>query len=115
MTPAIWLFRTALIMNKQEKISLTISQIRALKQAAHHLKPVIQIGKKGISPSLIQEINQALEAHELIKIQVLSPEKPNIEADTDAITSYTGACHIATIGNIIIMFRQKEEKSAYES
>ena len=115
MTPAIGLFRTAPIMNnQQEKIPLSISAIRSLKKLAHHLKPVVQIGKKGVSESLIQEINQALETHELIKIQVLPPEKPNLESDVDIIILKTDAHHVATIGNIIILFRQKVENSLFE-
>jgi len=100
--------------NQQEKIPLSISAIRSLKKLAHHLKPVVQIGKKGVSESLIQEINQALETHELIKIQVLPPEKPNLESDVDIIILKTDAHHVATIGNIIILFRQKVENSLFE-
>lgn len=100
--------------NQQEKILLSASQIRSLKKLAHHLKPVVQIGKKGISPALIQEINLALNSHELIKIQVLPPEKPNLAFDINAIVEQTGGAHIATIGNIIILFRQKEEESQFD-
>jgi RNA-binding protein len=88
--------------------------IRSLKKLAHHLKPVVQIGKKGISPALIEEINQALEAHELIKIQVLQPEKSNLESDTKIIIAETSSTHVATIGNIIILFRKKEENSSFD-
>lgn len=40
-----------------------------LKAKAHHLKPIILIGKNGITESVIQEIDGALYAHELIKIK----------------------------------------------
>jgi RNA-binding protein len=100
--------------NQQEKILLSATQIRSLKKLAHHLKPVVQIGKKGVSPTLIQEINQALDAHELIKIQVLSTEKENLDTHVYLIIQETNSNHIATIGNIVILFRQKEEKSAFE-
>lgn len=99
--------------NQQEKTLLSTTQIRSLKKLAHHIKPVVQIGKKRISPALIQEINQALDAHELIKIQVLGPEKANIVEDTEAIVLQTSSNHVATIGNIIILFRQKEKDSAF--
>jgi RNA-binding protein len=111
LTPAIGLFRTPLIMNNQNNQQSTI---RSLKKSAHNLKPVVQIGKKGITSALIQEINQALEAHELIKIQVLQSQKPNLESDTEIIISKTGALHVATIGNIIILFRQRVENSLFD-
>ncbi len=50
---------------------LTNSQKRELKSLAHHLKPVVQIGQKGISENLLKAINQALDDHELIKIKFI--------------------------------------------
>lgn len=40
-----------------------------LKAQAHHLKPIVLVGKNGITESLITEIDAALKAHELIKIK----------------------------------------------
>lgn len=115
MTPAIELFRTALIMNnQQEKISLSPDQIRFLKKSAHHLKPCVQVGKKGQSPSLIQEIHLALLAHELIKVQWLPKSKAELEADVTHITKETGSALIATIGNVAILFRQNEKNSSFD-
>ena len=99
--------------NQQEKILLSEEQIRFLKKSAHHLKPIVQIGKKGISLALINEINQALLDHELIKIQVLPVQKPELENNVQQLTEATGAQHIATIGNVIILFKARDEASLF--
>jgi RNA-binding protein len=101
-------------MNKEQEKILSPKQRQSLKKMAHHLKPVVNIGKKGLTPALIQEINQALAAHELIKIQIISDEKPPSKPDIPALVAQTDSYHVANIGNVIILFRKKEKNSAYE-
>lgn len=50
-------------------MSLQANQIRHLRSLAHHLKPIVWIGQKGISEAVLVELDQALEAHELIKVK----------------------------------------------
>ncbi|MDQ7000854.1 MAG: YhbY family RNA-binding protein, partial [Mariprofundus sp.] len=42
-------------------MSLTTKQRKELKAKAHYLKPVIRVGQKGISESLLLETSQALD------------------------------------------------------
>lgn len=81
---------------------------------AHHMKPVVMIGKKGISSALISEIIFALETHELIKVQFASKVKEDLDTSLKEIIRETEAVHIDTIGNIVILFRKKEENSRYD-
>ena len=48
-------------------MALTGRQIRQLRSLAHHLEPVITVGKQGVAPAVVDQANAALEAHELIK------------------------------------------------
>lgn len=101
-------------MNKQqEKIVLTLEELRHLKKSAHHLKPIVQVGKKGVTESLIKELAQAFNDHELIKLQILPVQKPEMDATIEAIVAQSGSIHIATVGNVIILFKRKEEGSAF--
>lgn len=100
--------------NKQEKTLLPQDKKRELKRLAHHLKPVVLAGKKGVSHALINEINEALTAHELIKLQINAKMKETFEQDLQQIVDETGAEHIDTIGNIVILFRKNEENSRYD-
>jgi RNA-binding protein len=49
---------------------LTGKQRRHLRGLGHHLEPVVQIGKQGLTESVIAAIDAALEQHELIKVRV---------------------------------------------
>ena len=48
---------------------LTSKQRKYLRSQAHHLKPVVLIGKLALNDSVLKSINQSLEHHELIKIK----------------------------------------------
>lgn len=74
---------------------------------AHHLKPVIMIGKNGLTAALLDAVNKALDDHELIKIKFIDfkDEKGDIIRE---ITHTTASEQIAVIGNIAIIFRQNK-------
>ena len=46
-------------------------QKKFLRELAHDLKPIVFIGQKGITPTLLDSLNQALSDHELIKIKFI--------------------------------------------
>ena len=50
---------------------LTGKQKRFLRSKANHLQPLIQIGKNGLTDAVINQIEEALEAKELIKVNIL--------------------------------------------
>lgn len=96
--------------NPQEKTPLSSDEIRELKKQAHHLKPVVQLGKKRVSETFIAELNGALKTHELIKMQVAPDQKATLDEDLALILQETNAVHIDTIGNIVILYKEQEEE-----
>lgn len=66
---------------------LNSTQNQALKAKAHHLKAIVQLGKNGASPSVVEEIRNALSAHELIKVQLV--DIPNVTTHDLAATLCT--------------------------
>ena len=50
---------------------LTGKQKRFLRSKANHLQPLFQIGKNGLTQSVIEQIEEALESKELIKVNIL--------------------------------------------
>lgn len=89
------------INNKQKKF---------LRQSAHHLKPVVWAGKNGISKSLITEIEEVLERHELIKIKCQLGEREERDAGIEDICKKTGADLVQRIGNIVTIYKKNNEK-----
>jgi RNA-binding protein len=87
--------------NKQEKTSF--------KKLSHYLKPLVQIGKKGITESLLEEIKSSLLAHELIKLAWFKNNKANMLNDILLITKNTGSELILTRGNKSTIYLKREK------
>lgn len=94
----------------KQMAELNGKQRRKLKSLAHHLKPVVYIGKNGITDGLMAAVEQALDDHELIKIKFID-FKDAKRAFLDKIAEGTGAEILNLIGNIAIVFRQSREES----
>ena len=56
-------------------ITLTSAQTRFLRGQAHGLKAILQVGGKGISDTLVEEVANALEHHELIKVKIAAEDR----------------------------------------
>lgn len=88
---------------------LTGKQKRFLRAEAHHLKPIFQVGKTGVNQNMIDQINEALEKRELIKVSVLQ----NCLEDKDTVASQiaegTGAEIAQIIGNNLVFYKESEE------
>lgn len=78
----------------------------ALKARAHKLKPVVIIGSKGLHNSVINEIQSALDHHELIKIKIPGG-RDAMNPVLQAITEASGAEFIQRIGNIATFYLKK--------
>lgn len=83
---------------------------QALKAQAHHLKPVVLIGAKGLTPAVIEETNGALLAHELIKVKINGAEKPERLQMATELCLALSAELVQLIGNTAIIYRKNEEK-----
>lgn len=90
---------------------MTSKQRAYLRGLANTLDPIFQVGKSGISDNLIQQLNDALEARELIKISVLETA-PDSAKDLGIELAYnTNSELVQTIGNKITLFRAKRKDS----
>lgn len=83
-------------------------QRNILRKEAHTLKPVIMIGKNGVTPELIAAVDAALTDHELIKIKYQN-FKEDRRALTGALADSVKASVISVIGNIAILYRELEK------
>lgn len=81
-------------------------QKAALVAAAHHLKPVVMVGQKGLTTNVIAETDQALTAHELIKVRVSADSKEERSAMVQEMCVQLNATEIKLIGNIAIIYRK---------
>ena len=83
-------------------------QISHLRGLAHKLNPVVMIGNNGLTDAVLQEIENSLNAHELIKIKVLGDDRELRIAMLKEICEKTGATNVHHIGKQLVIYRQAE-------
>ena len=79
-----------------------------LRSLAHHLKPVAQVGKGGITDGLIQSVNDALRTGELIKVRFLE-QKDEKDQLSNEIAKRTRSERVGIIGHVAILYRQQPD------
>lgn len=89
---------------------MNISLKKSLKAQAHHLKPVVLLGAKGLTEAVIAETDVALQAHELIKVKINGAEKEDRIVMANELCQQLQAELIQIIGNTVIMYRKNEKK-----
>ncbi|AWN72676.1 ribosome assembly RNA-binding protein YhbY [Legionella anisa] len=83
---------------------------KSLKAQAHHLKPVVLLGAKGLTEAVIAETDIALLAHELIKVKINGAEREDRLIMAAELCEQLHAELVQMIGNTVIMYRKNEDK-----
>ncbi len=89
---------------------LTKSQIKYLRSLAHNLKPVVRVGQNGLTENVMEEVKNALERHELIKMKISVGEREARDEALQKICVETKSECIQQIGNIAVLFRRNAQK-----
>jgi RNA-binding protein len=91
---------------------LNQAQRRDLRARAHHLDPVVSIADKGLTESVIKEIDVALKAHELIKIRVYGDDREARIAYLQEICKTLGCSPVQSIGKLLVVYRANPKVAA---
>ena len=85
-------------------------QKKQLKKLSHRLKPVVQIGQKGVSESVTAAVDLALDTHELIKIRFVDLKEKEQKSQAISDIERTCSCEmIGRIGHIAIIYRRHDD------
>ena len=90
---------------------MTSKQRSYLKGLAMTMEPILQIGKSSLTPEFTKSVDEALEARELIKINVLQNCLDDSGEMAQILAERTGSQVVQVIGRKIILYREgKKEK-----
>ena len=89
-------------------MKLDTKQRKTLKSKAHHLKPVVIIGKMDINDSVIKTVSESINSHELIKVK-FNQHKDRKRELIEIINKKTKTQLISIIGNIAIIYKQNKD------
>ncbi len=80
-----------------------------LTKKSHELKPVVMIGRNGMSDSVIKAVEEAIEIHELIKVKFIDFKESRFDL-AKVIAEKTTSTLVRVVGNIAIYYRMQEDK-----
>ncbi len=83
---------------------------KSLKAQAHHLKPVVLLGAKGLTEAVVAETDIALNAHELIKVKINGAEKEDRIEMANNLCEQLEAKLVQMIGNTAIIYRKNKNQ-----
>lgn len=84
-------------------------QKRYLRGLASEEKAIFQIGKDGLSDNLIEQVDNALKARELVKISVLKNSAVDLEETAFDLARLTHSELVQIIGRTIVLFKQAKD------
>lgn len=94
--------------------ALSGSHRRRLRALAHHLEPLVQVGKEGVSPAVIRATDQALTDHELVKVRLPQVDKAARTAMAEALSQGTRSTLAGVTGRVAILYRRHPDKPQIE-
>ena len=86
--------------------NLTGTQRKYLRGLAHSARPLVHIGQQGLSETVVQQLDQVLESHELVKVKYLTEDRADKAALTAAITEQLRAETVGSVGHTAIFYRR---------
>lgn len=88
---------------------MTSKQRAYLRGLANSIDPIFQISKSGLSENLLKQLDDALEARELIKINVLENSGEDVKSLGNTIANSINAECVQTVGNKITLYRARKK------
>ena len=93
---------------------LTSKQRAYLRSLAQSLSPIFQVGKGGVSEEMCLQINNALQARELIKLSVLDNSGYTAKEAAEEIAEAISCDVVACIGSKFVLYKESEKKKKIE-
>ena len=80
-----------------------------MRARAHGLNPVVSISDNGLTESVVNEIDNSLKAHELIKIKVAGDDREERATMIDTICETLGAAPVQHIGKTLVIYKPADK------
>lgn len=95
--------------NNSATLTLTGKQARFLRGLGHQLRPVVMVGRQEITETLLASVEEALTAHELIKVKLQEGCLLDRREVAEQLATATGAAIAQVLGKTILLYRPGEQ------
>ena len=80
-----------------------------MRAEAHHLDPLVHVGAHGITPALVESLDNALRTRELVKVQLGRPVEERPRAVAERLARETSAVVVQVIGRTATLYRENPD------
>jgi RNA-binding protein len=87
---------------------------RALRGHGHALRPIVHIGKSGVTSGLLAQLAQVLFDHELVKVRIASECPTDRFAVAEELSLQPGTQIVQILGHTLVVYKRHPEKPRYE-
>jgi RNA-binding protein len=87
-------------------MAITSEQKKAMRSIGHNLNPIVTIAGNGLSEGVLEELNRALDDHELIKVKLAIGERDIRAQVITSMVEATNAELVQTIGKVALIMRR---------
>lgn len=92
-------------------MTLSEKQRKHLRTLGHKLKPVVMVGANGLTEAVLQELEQSIEHHELMKIRVTVGDRDDRDKIVGEVCERARAELVQRVGNIALLFKRHPKQS----
>lgn len=93
---------------------MTGKQRATLRGMANGISAIFQVGKGGINDNLVKQINEALEARELVKLSVLENCDSSTKEVANEISGLTNSECVGVVGNKFVLYKKSKNNPKIE-
>jgi len=90
-------------------VTLTSRRRAELRTAAHHLAASVHVGQHGVTPAVVQSLDDALRTRELVKVHLARESDMKPRAAVLALADAVGADVVQVIGRTTTLYRENPE------
>jgi RNA-binding protein len=87
---------------------------QSLRGHGHKLSPIVHIGKGGLSPAVVKQVEQALADHELVKMKVDADSPDDRFAVAESVGALTDVSVVQIVGRAILIYKPHPRRLRYE-
>ncbi len=99
------------MQTKHTEKKLTARQMRYLRSLGHHLKPLVMLGRDGITENVINAAAAVLQAHELLKVKIGNGCLLEKGEAANTIAAATDSEVVGIIGRTFLVFRENPDRN----
>jgi RNA-binding protein len=89
--------------------SLSEKQKKYLRRLAHPISPIVMLGNAGLTSGVVQELDRALNDHELVKVSARVGDRTARDAALDDLAVKTSSAIVQRIGNVGVFYRRSAQ------